>query len=230
MSQSTIAPLPKLIHRHHLRSLEKKGCRPPTPHWAEILLNRGEALVMLDGFDEVPSELREKVSHWITEQMDIYGDSAFILTSRPAAYQDFYKARRPNYPITVQRFTPEQQATFAQRWYHCVEFGYRTGDSRDAKQKAERKAEDLCEDFLTQLRSRPEMEEMAQIPLLLNLLVTYHRSNITRTLPSQRLELYSGICKLQLIDRPFARGINMLVRPEKAMDILRRIGWGMLQT
>ena len=230
MSQSTIVSLPKLIHRHHLRSLEKKGYIPPTPHWAEILLNRGDALVMLDGFDEVPSELREKVSHWITEQMDTYGESAFILTSRPVAYQEFYTARRPNYPITVQRFTPEQQATFARRWYHCVEFGYRTGDSRDAKQKAERKAEDLCDDFLTQLRSRPEMEEMAQIPLLLNLLITYHRSNVTRTLPSQRLELYGGICKLQLVDRPFARGVDMLVRPEKAMDILRRIAWEMLLT
>lgn len=166
----TIAPLPKLIHRHHLKALAEEGIVPPTPHWAEILLRRGDALVMLDGFDEVPIELRAKVSQWITQQMQIYDKSTFILTSRPVAYEEHYVAKRPATPIVVQKFTSEQQQDFVHKWYLCQERAYRSsdGDRKGVQIKAQKRSKE----FLNQLQDRSELAELARIPLLLNLLVT----------------------------------------------------------
>jgi predicted NACHT family NTPase len=190
MEAATIAPLPKLIHEHHLKDLIEQGITPPTPHWAEILLQRGDALVMFDGFDEVPMELREKVSHWITKQMQTYDNATFILTSRPVAYQEHYAAKRPSTPIMVQSFTLKQQQEFVEKWYRCQERTYRKGDRKVVQLKADKKARD----FWTQLQARPELTDLAGIPLLLNLLVTYHRSSVRPELPRQRLDLYRGIC------------------------------------
>jgi predicted NACHT family NTPase len=226
LSRPNIKSLSELIHEYNLQGLRKKGINPPTDNWAEILLNRGDALVMLDGFDEVNGNLQEKVSYWITAQMEAYPESTFILTSRPIAYEKFYLARRPSLPIIVQRFTEDQQQAFVQQWYQCHERAYRSDESTKT---ADQKAETRTEEFLIQLRSRPELEEMAQVPLLLNLLVTYHRNNVVRTLPSQRLELYRGICKLQLEDRPRARGIDMLVPYDRTMVILRTLAWTMMK-
>ena len=221
----TIAPLPKLIHRHHLKELAEQGIVPPTPHWAEILLRRGDALVMLDGFDEVPIELRAKVSRWITQQMQIYDKSTFILTSRPVAYEEYYVAKRPATPIIVQKFTAEQQQDFVNKWYLCQERAYRNsdGDRKVIQLKAQKRAKE----FLNQLKERSELTELAQIPLLLNLLVTYHRNSVSPELPRQRLELYRGICKLQLDDRPVERGIPILVPYARSMHVLRQLAWKM---
>jgi GUN4-like/NACHT domain len=226
LNARTIEPLPKLIHRHHLRDLAERGITPPTPHWAEILLRRGDALVMLDGFDEVPASLRPKVSQWITKQMQTYDQATFILTSRPVAYEDNYVAKRPSTPILVRPFTVEQQRDFVNNWYVCQERAYRNSDG-DRRKVVNLKAGKKAKEFLKQLGDRPELAELSKIPLLLNLLVTYHRNSVSPELPRQRLELYRGICKLQLSDRPIARGIPMRVSYDRAMGVLQALAWDM---
>ncbi len=83
LSQDSIPNLPELITSFHLPKISKKNqpLKPP-PKWAENLLNQGDALVMLDGFDELPESYRRKVSYWISDQMQEYDQSVFILTSR----------------------------------------------------------------------------------------------------------------------------------------------------
>jgi predicted NACHT family NTPase len=70
---------------------------------------------------------------------------------------------------------------------------------------------------------------MAENPLLLNMLVTFHRFDPSAELPRQRLELYRGICELQLKDRPKARMIRMLLPYGKSYGLLQKIALGMVQ-
>lgn len=70
---------------------------------------------------------------------------------------------------------------------------------------------------------------MAENPLLLNMLVTFHRLAPDKELPRQRLELYRGICKLQLEDRPRARGIRMPLSYPKSNVLLQRIALSMVK-
>ena len=46
------------------------------------MLRRGDAVIMLDGFDEVAQDQRPAVANWINRQMRRYGNSIFI---RPLA-------------------------------------------------------------------------------------------------------------------------------------------------
>ncbi|TVQ07395.1 MAG: NACHT domain-containing protein [Leptolyngbya sp. DLM2.Bin27] len=214
--------LAQLITEHYIPTLWRNHPPQVPNRWAENLLNRGQALVMLDGFDEIPAAKRPQVSRWITTQMEDYDQSVFLLTSRPKGYEN-YTAKRPTIPIYINPFNVDQQARFIQRWYLCQERCYRA--PRHARQVAQEHAENL----ITQIQTRPQdLGEMAKNPLLLNLLVTLHRYAPSKALPSQRLGLYQRICSLQLDTRPEARLIQMLLPYEKSMALLQAVALHMV--
>lgn len=139
-------------------------------------------------------------------------------------------ATRPDTPLIIQDFSPDQQEDFVNRWYLCQERCFHDRDrhaQRQAKDAAERKAQDLIEQL--QDPNRSELQELAKNPLLLNMLTTFHRFDVGLELPRRKVELYKNICKLQLEDRPRARGIKMLLPFEKNQNILQRIALGLLK-
>ncbi|PZV18506.1 MAG: NTPase (NACHT family) [Leptolyngbya sp.] len=227
IDRQALPPLPDLITQHYLPTLSTSTPLNPPPQWATNLLKRGEALVMFDGFDELAEGQRPAVSHWISQQMREYSEATFILTSRPAGFRD-YQAKPPTAPLFVKKFSPSQQQRFVERWYLCQERCARSDRQRDqAQTAATRKAHNL----LTQIADpqRPELQEMAQNPLLLNMLATYHRFDPGIELPRRRIELYGGICKLQLDDRPRARGIAMLLPHGKSAKVLQDLALAMVK-
>jgi GUN4-like len=70
---------------------------------------------------------------------------------------------------------------------------------------------------------------LAENPLLLNLLATFHRSDPSVTLPRQRAELYQDICTLQLRKRPDARGVALLLPPDDRQAVLQSVALTMMQ-
>jgi hypothetical protein len=218
--------LPGLISNYLVPALWLENAPTPPAQWVDKLLKQGQALILLDGFDEIPPEHRPRVSHWIHRQMRQYAQSVFILTSRPAGYRD-YTAQKPAIPIFVKKFNPQQQADFIRRWYLCQEKCVRSERQlRQAKAVAKGRADHL----IAQLNDRrEELGYMAENPLLLNMLVTFHRFDPSAELPRQRLELYRGICELQLKDRPKARMIRMLLPYGKSYGLLQKIALGMVQ-
>jgi hypothetical protein len=230
LAQDPLPTLPELITNHYLPNLAKQmqtNLMPP-PKWAEQILHSGEALVMLDGFDELAESQRQRSSHWISAQMQAYEKTTFILTSRPTGYKD-YVATHPTCPIFVKEFSPKNQELFIRRWYQCQERCAR-GESREALKQAEMVANCNAQNLLRQLQdpSRPELAQMAQNPLLLNMLATFHRFDPGVELPRKRVELYQGICKLQLDDRPRARGIPMLLEYKKSQSVLQSLALQMV--
>ncbi len=218
--------LPTLITEHHVPSLAKNPPLTPPPQWAEKLLSSGAALVMFDGFDELPDGKRQGVSRWISAQMREYSKAVFIVTSRPAGYKD-YVAQRPAVPIFVNTFNPTQQETFIRRWYRCQEESFR---SKKQLRHARRVAEERADQLIAQLEQRrAELGYMAENPLLLNMLVTFHRFDPSRELPRQRLDLYRGIVKLQLDDRPRARFIPMVLSFERSLELLQTLALAMVK-
>ncbi|HIK42077.1 GUN4 domain-containing protein, partial [Thermoleptolyngbya sp. M55_K2018_002] len=224
LAQDPPPTLPELITQHYIPDLSRN--LTPPPQWAEKLLEKGRALVMFDGFDEIPKSQRPQVSHWLSAQMQAYRESVFIITSRPAGFKD-YTAQRPAIPIFINKLTPHKQEDFIRRWYLCQERCVRSARQLpQAKQVATARSNHL----IAQLRQREaELGYMAENPLLLNMLVTYHRFDPQRELPKQRLELYRGICKLQLDDRPRARNIRMLLPYEQSLTVLQQLAFAMTQ-
>ncbi|WP_196358079.1 GUN4 domain-containing protein [Nodosilinea nodulosa] len=225
LTQPQPPSLPQLITEHHIPSLSKNHPLTPPPAWAAKLLTSGKALVMFDGFDEIPAEKRPQVSEWLSAQIAEYRQSVFILTSRPAGYKD-YTAKKPAIPIYVNRFNPAQQEAFIHRWYLCQEQVFRPAKQR---RQAKEVATERSNNLIGQLQARrDELGYMAENPLLLNMLVTFHRLAPATELPRQRLGLYQGICKLQLDDRPCARFIQMPLPYGKSLALLQAIAIGMV--
>jgi hypothetical protein len=230
LTSDTPPSLPQLVMEHHLLHLAELNprLRHLPPNWAQDILTRGKALVMLDGFDEIPEAERPSLSRWISTQMRRFDRSVFILTSRPAAYNDdFVDPLRTK--LWVRPFKPNQQEAFVQQWYFCQERLARGGrDTPEVQREAKRNADNL----LSQIRNpdRPELSDLAKNPLLLNLLATYHRSNPGVELPRQRAELYQDICTLQLRKRPDARSIVLPLSANDRQAVLQAVALTMMQS
>ncbi|MEM6868963.1 MAG: GUN4 domain-containing protein [Cyanobacteria bacterium P01_C01_bin.121] len=218
--------LPTLITQHHAQSFPQcKSVEIPN-RWADKLLNNGRALVMLDGFDEVAEEQRKAISHWITVQMQTYPKATFILTSRPTAYNNDYAAEKVLTPLALQPFDEDQRQNFVKQWYLCQERLQRGNQlTEDVRQVAAERSEDL----LAQINNRPELESMAENPLMLNMIAMFHRSYPTEQLPKQQDQLYREICKLQLGDRPMAKRVALPLPAEASQAVLQQVALAMTQ-
>jgi HEAT repeat protein len=142
-------------------------------HW----LDRGRALILLDGLDEVPKEAqRRKVAEQIETFLHQYRENPAVITSRPAGYRwDFFNLDEfPHY--TLEPFDDKQVATFIDHWY----------DSRlkDDKAKADRRKADLQKAF----GKSDRVKMLAKNPLLLTIITLIHRYQAE--LPRQRHKLY----------------------------------------
>lgn len=227
-AKDDLTPLTELIHEHHIPKLPypKHGKLTPPSSWAAELLQTGRALVMFDGFDEVAEAQRGKVSDWISAEMRRYPRSVFILTSRPPGYEAHFTAEKPETTISVRPFNAKQRREFIKKWYLCQEVDTRKGrDTPKVRAAADQQAESL----LQQLERREKLSAMANNPLLLNMIATFHRYHPGDDLPKHRAKLYEEICKLQLVNRPRAKGISMLLNFEQSSTLLRIIALQMMQ-
>ncbi len=202
--------LPELLTNYHIGRLTKIKPLDSVPNnWALSILKRGDALVMFDGFDEVPPAERAKVSTWLSDEMRQYPESVFILTSRPTAYSEDYTARKPTASFWIQDFNPEQRKQFVEQWYICQERYARGGRNTP---DVEAKAKDKAQKLLAQIDARPELKDLAGNALLLNMMARFHRDNKQGAeLPQRKVELYQDICELQLGRRAKAKGIDYLL-------------------
>jgi hypothetical protein len=228
IAQENPLNLPDLIMQQHLLSLPEAEALKLPSHWAKNKLERGEALVMLDGFDEVAKSQRPAVARWANDQMRRYGKSIFIVTSRPKAYdeQDMGDRLELSTRLWVKDFNEQQCRDFVQKWYYCQE-RYANGgdDTPDVRQLAEQAADEL----LAQIEARQALKDLAKNPLLLNMIVTFHRRYPGAELPKRRVELYREICLLQLRDRPAARKLETLLTQCGAQTILQMLALWMMQ-
>ena len=223
--------LSELLTTFHIGRLSKiKELETVPPNWALNLLRRGDALVMFDGFDEVPPVQRHKVSKWLSREMQIYREAVFIVTSRPTAFREDYVARKPTASFWIQDFNQEQRKQFVEQWYLCQERYARGGrNTPDVEAKAKERAKSLLE----QIQARPELNDIAGNVLLLNMMARFHRFHRDNKqgaeLPQRKVELYQEICELQLGRRPSARGIALVLNStSQRQEVLQNVALRMM--
>ncbi|MBP0010871.1 MULTISPECIES: NACHT domain-containing protein [unclassified Roseofilum] len=212
--------LPQLIEEYHIPQLPGYHKLQLPPNWARNHLRDGKLLVMIDGFDEVKEGWRTQISEWIGKEMSQYPQAYFIVTSRPSGYKSFSSEYKLKAELFIQPFNRHQQERFIQNWYGCQE-RYSRGGRNTPEVKAE--ATTNANNLLQQLEQRPELNDLAKIPLLLNLIVNVHRSYPGEKLPKRRSELYREVIGLQLGNRPLARNIDLLLPADETQKILQRL-------
>lgn len=228
LSQNEPPSLPELINKSHIPDLpEAHRLQPIPPNWAKQLLESGKALVMFDGFDEVPKSERPAVASWINSQMHEYQQSVFVVASRPKAYKEQDEADRliMSMSLWVQPFDDKQRRKFIENWYLCQERLTARRDTPEVRNVASKASADL----LGQVETQPELKDLAKNPLLLNMISTFHRLYPRATLPKRQVDLYEEICTLQLKARPKDRRLETLLLEIEPQPILEKVAFLMMQ-
>jgi HEAT repeat protein len=161
-------------------------------HW----LDRGRALILLDGLDEVVNEAQQRK---VAEDIQLFlndkrSDNPVVITSRPVGYRwDLFKTADFTH-YTLEAFDDKQMTTFINHWY----------DSRiENKAQAERRKAELQKAF----DKNDRIKLLATNPLLLTIITLIHRDG--GELPRQRYELYETAIKTLLISWDRARDIKL---------------------
>ena len=215
--------LPKLI-RDHIQSLPAQSPLTPPSNWIEDQLKIGKCLVMLDGLDEVAdSEERERVSQWVNRQMEVYRQTAFVLTSRPHGFKSA-PVEQVGTVLEVLPFNSEQMKQFIQSWYLQTEIMSRAGkDTPAVRSEAKSHAEDLIE----RIRDNRAIADMASNPLLVTMIATVHYCG--SALPGRRVELYQKISDLLLGPRQEAKKIETPLTAEQNKSVLQVLALALMQ-
>ena len=189
--------------------------------WLAQDLQNGRCLIMLDGLDEVAKpQLRRQVVTWVQQQMQLYANNRFIITSRPFGYRD--NPLNGVLVLEVRPFTPEQVRQFIHNWYLANEIKSAGHDDKGVRLDARQGAEDL----LVRLRQTPVLLDMSVNPLLLTMIATVHRYR--SSLPGRRVELYEEICEVFLGKRHEARGISYDLTPAQKKRVLQPLAYAMM--
>jgi HEAT repeat protein len=175
-------------------------------HWLE----RGHALILLDGLDEVPEESgRHHLVKCIENFLGQYRNNRAVITSRPASYRrDFFKTSEfPHYELLA--FDDAKIKTFINHWYDS-----RIQDSAEAGRRKEslRKAISISDRIKLLVRN----------PLLLTIVALIHRYQAV--LPKERHKLYDKAVETLLISWDAHKDLsNRKILKYLDVDDLRRL-------
>ncbi len=193
------APLPILLPLNaYARALRKKGDGSLRNYLAkyfadqgvknlaplfESALSAGQAVILLDGLDEVQegrAYLVNKVESFASRAVE--AGNKMVLTSRIVGYKE--APLTPKWTLyTLLDFDRPAIENFAERWCKAFEKSV-LGDTPEAKKSAEKERLALLE----AIDANPGVGRLASNPLLLTILALIKRQGVS--LPNRRAELY----------------------------------------
>lgn len=199
------------------------GCDPDLVSSA---LSRQAAMLLFDGLDEAPEELRARLIANIHRFVRKYPGIRVVATSRPAgAPGEIETSLHGLQPFRLIDLTREEVDTFIEKWCRAAERSVRK-DLAEADQEAEQAAADLKQ----RLSQSHSVQRIAVNPLLVAILCVVHRF-LGRSIPEHRVTLYEKCTDALLYEwdrAKFAEGaaIGTLDAPTKRrllMGIARKI-------
>lgn len=156
----------------------------------EQILKRGQVLILLDGLDEVPSSLQQKVQSELRKFAKRYSKNRFILSCRTQTTEYIPEQFQA---VEVADFNLEQVESFALNWFTVM--------AETPEQGME-----LKDHFMEKLRESPQTAELAVTPVLLSL--TCWIFDDLKSLPRKRSDLYREGLDLLLQQWDEGRGIS----------------------
>jgi len=180
-------------------------------------LQDGDALLLLDGFDETgagttnePAENASfQISKAITDLATRYPQAPVVVTARKA--DSHQRTRLAGFAeLEVLDVRPDESNPFVERWFASQPDPSRRG---------------MAPEFLAQLERTPRMQVLAANPLLLSLLLIVYDER--RALPERRAALYDQYVETQLTQWDASRALRRMhaFKPEHDRQLLETVAW-----
>ncbi|MFE1771001.1 NACHT domain-containing protein [Streptomyces sp. NPDC059008] len=183
--------------------------------WAERVLTAGRGLLLVDGVDEVPHDMREIARQWLHRLIAAFPKNLWLVTTRPSAVQDDWLQADTFAELSLMPMSEEDIAAFIRRWHAAARAGEEPGEA-----------------LLTAVRTKPDLGHLAVNPLMCGLLCALHRER-RGFLPEDRKELYDAALAMLLERRDLERGMHqkgdLRIGKEPQIALLQRIAHWMVR-
>ncbi|GIG68704.1 ATP-binding protein [Phytomonospora endophytica] len=191
--------------------------------WVHRRLRSGQAIVLIDGVDELADDRREEARTWLRSLVAAFPRARYVVTSRPAAAPPTWLGGEE---FTVAELEPMSRAdvpVFIGRWHDAM---------RDQSTRtSERQDLDECERQLKKaFGEHRHLRLLAGYPLLCALLCALNRDRGAE-LPKNRMELYDVALQMMLERRDSERRITgtlTLSRTDKKV-LLRDLAYWLIR-
>lgn len=171
------------------------------PGWVHKQLENGRAIVLVDGVDEVPESLRQKVRQGLMDIVDSYPDSKFMITSRPSAIEEGWLDREQFSDAELQPMQLPDILEFIDHWHDAVREELQEDEEKNALVP-------LAENLRKVIRRNSRISDLATSPLLCAMICALHRDR-RKQIPSDRVELYEACSRMLIERRDLERGIEL---------------------
>ncbi|MFE6365871.1 NACHT domain-containing protein [Streptomyces sp. NPDC057806] len=193
--------------------------------WADAALARGEALVLVDGIDEVPQEHRGATRDWLERLLAAYRDARFVVTTRPSAVPEGWLASSRFTELSVRPMNAVDTGVFVGRWH--------TAARHDLATEAERsQLRDLEAALQVTVRAQRDLAQLSSTPLMCALICALHRDRRGH-LPHSRMELYEAALSMLLVRRDLERSIDVpegiQLTEHQSVQLLQRLAYWLIR-
>lgn len=186
-----------------VESLKENGF-PNPDSFVRNGLKKGKLMLLLDGFDEIPSDIRFEAARVIRGILRNNPECRALITCRKAVYDDEFNNELDHNVLDISGFTDYQIRSFLQSW-----------QPRIPKRKS-------VSQLMQALYERPNIKILARNPLLLTIIAYLYTKDIFE-LPHSRAEFYEKSTKILLDERDRKRDIHNKYRERKKRQTLRKL-------
>ncbi|MXG24479.1 NACHT domain-containing protein [Streptomyces sp. YIM 132580] len=193
--------------------------------WADAVLARGEALVLVDGIDEVPQEHRGATRDWLERLLAAYRDARFVVTTRPSAVPEGWLGSSRFTELSVRPMSAADIGVFVHRWHTAA----RHNAATDAEHS---QLHDLETTLQVTVRAQRDLAQLSSTPLMCALICALHRDRRGH-LPHGRMELYEAALSMLLVRRDLERSIDVpegiQLTEHQSVQLLQRLAYWLIR-
>ncbi len=193
--------------------------------WADAVLDRGEALVLVDGIDEVPQEHRGATRDWLERLLAAYRDALFVVTTRPSAVPEGWLASSHFTELSVRPMSASDTGVFVHRWHTAARHNAATDVERS-------QVHDLEAALQVTVRAQRDLAQLSSTPLMCALICALHRDRRGH-LPHSRMELYEAALSMLLVRRDLERSIDVpegiQLTEHQSIQLLQRLAYWLIR-
>ncbi|MGD1905903.1 MAG: NACHT domain-containing protein [Leptolyngbyaceae cyanobacterium] len=147
----------------------------------EMLLEKGQLLILLDALDEVSAQTFDFVVHGIDEITTKYPDNRFVITCRTKSFTEYKFSSFVD--VELAGFSRKEISSMAHRWFEARQIELSDGELLTGSR------------FMEDLDDKPSLAELARNPLILTYLLYNYEQNMA-SMPRRKITVFNQVVEI----------------------------------